>query len=136
MSRYDDIIDLPHYEPKHPRMTLENRAAQFAPFAALTGHGAAIAETARLTENMTELSSQEKMRLSRRLNMAYEKHLKVSIIYFSPDPVKAGGKYEKAIGIIMKIDETERFIIISDGTLLPLDSIKAIDSDTLDELGF
>lgn len=136
MSRYDDIIDLPHYEPKHQRMTLENRAAQFAPFAALTGHGAAIAETARQTESMTELSSQEQMQLSRRLIMAYEQHIKVSITYFFPDPIKAGGKYEKTTGLIKKIDETERLIIISDGTIIPLDFIRAIDNDTLDELVF
>ena len=90
MSRYDDIIDLPHYEPKHKRMTMENRAAQFAPFAALTGHGAAIAETARLTDSMTELSADEQIRLSRILNYAYEKHLEINLTYFIPDARKAG----------------------------------------------
>lgn len=128
MSRYDDIIDLPHYEPRHRRMTLENRAAQFAPFAALTGHGTAIAETARLTDSMAELSSEEQTLLSRKLNFAFEKRLNLTITYFLPDKLKAGGKYEITQGTIKKIDETERLLILTDGTLLPLDFITAIDS--------
>lgn len=123
MSRYDDIIDLPHYEPKHKRMTMENRAAQFAPFAALTGHGAAIAETARQTDNMTELSADEQLRLSRIINYAYEKHAKVCLTYFLPDSRKTGGRYENVNGIIKKIDDTERIIILSNGSIIPLDFI-------------
>lgn len=123
MSRYDDIIDLPHYEPKHKRMTMENRAAQFAPFAALTGHGAAIAETARLTDNMAELSDDEQIRLSRILNYAYEKQIKVSLTYFLPDTKKAGGKYEFISGIIKRIDETDRIITFYTGSTIPLDFI-------------
>ena len=126
MSRYDDIIDLPHYEPKHKRMTLENRAAQFAPFAALTGHGAAIAETARLTDSMTELSTDEQLRLSRILNYALEKHVEVSVIYFLPDTRKAGGRYENAKGIIKNIDETDRVLTLSNGSTIPLDLIHDI----------
>lgn len=132
MSRYDDIIDLPHYEPRHRRMTLENRAAQFAPFAALTGHGTAIAETARLTDSMAELSSEEQTILSRKLNFAFEKRLNLTITYFLPDKLKAGGKFEITQGIIKKIDETERLLILTDGTLLPLDFITAIDSPFFD----
>ena len=109
-------------------MTLENRAAQFAPFAALTGHGAAIAETARMTENMTELSADEQTRLSRILNYAYEKQAEVTITYFLPDQRKAGGRYEKIKGRINKIDDIERIIILSDGHILPLDFITAIDN--------
>lgn len=105
MNRYDDIIELPHYEPRHKRMTLENRAAQFAPFAALTGHGAAIEETARLTDRLTELSEDEHIRLSRILKYAYEKHATVTITYFQPDRLKSGGKYDKISGEIKKIDE-------------------------------
>ncbi|MDE6560030.1 MAG: YolD-like family protein [Muribaculaceae bacterium] len=126
MSRYDDIIDLPHYEPKHKRMTMENRAAQFAPFAALTGHGAAIAETARLTDNMTELSTDEQLRLSRILNYAYEKHIQVTLTYFLPDTRKAGGKYENASGIIKKIDETDRILTLSNGPTILIDLIHDI----------
>lgn len=126
MSKYDEIIDLPHYEPRHKRMTMENRAAQFAPFAALTGHSAAIAETARLTDSMTELSTDEQTRLSRILNYAYEKQSEVSITYFLPDQMKTGGKYENIRGRIKKIDGIERIIILSDGRILPLDFISEI----------
>lgn len=134
MSRYDDIIELPHHEPKHPRMTLENRAAQFAPFAALTGHGAAIAETARLTDKMSELSSEEQTRLSRRIIIAYELHIDINIIYFLPDRLKSGGVYEKIHGKIKKIDEAERIVILEDGKILSLDFISDIDSDIIDNL--
>ncbi len=123
MSRYDDIIDLPHYEPKHKRMTMENRAAQFAPFAALTGHSAAIAETARLTDSMTELSADEQSRLSRILNYAYERQTEINITYFLPDKMKEGGKYENIRGRIKKIDEMERIIILSGGIIIPLDFV-------------
>ncbi len=126
MSKYDDIINLPHYEPRHKRMTMENRAAQFAPFAALTGHGAAIAETARLTDDLIELSSDEQSRLSRILSYAYEKQADVTISYFLPDRIKDGGSYEKTCGIIKKIDEIERIIIISNGMTIPLDFITDI----------
>ncbi len=128
MSKYDDIIDLPHYEPRHVRMTMENRAAQFAPFAALTGHRAAIDETARLTESLTELSQDEQTHLSRILNYAYEKQTDVSITYFLPDRKKTGGRYEKVNGRIKKIDDTERIIILSDGQIIPLDFISAINN--------
>ena len=134
MSRYDDIIDLPHFEPRHPRMPLENRAAQFAPFAALTGHGAAIAETARLTEIMTELSSEQQSRLSRRLSLAFETHAYVTITYFTPDKIKAGGKYDIIRGRIKKIDDTERIIITDEGRMIPLDFIAAIEGDEIDNL--
>ena len=123
MSKYDDIIDLPHYEPKHKRMTMENRAAQFAPFAALTGHGAAIAETARLTDSLTELSADEQLRLSRILNYAYEKHIEITLTYFIPDARKAGGKYENISGIIKNIDDTARLLTLSTGSTIPLDFI-------------
>ena len=136
MSRYDDIIDLPHYEPRHPRMTLENRAAQFAPFAALTGHGAAIVETARLTESMTELSPEEQLRLSRRLITAYEKHVHVTVTYFIPDRIKAGGKYGKTYGKIKKIDDIERVIIFEEGQMIPLNFIASIESDEIDNLEY
>lgn len=123
MNRYNDIIDLPHYEPRHKRMTMENRAAQFAPFAALTGHGAAINETTRLTESMSELSVDEQLRLSRILNYAYERQIEVKITYFLPDQKKEGGKYEDIKGKIRKVDDIERVILLSDGSLIPLDFI-------------
>lgn len=94
MSRYDDIINLPHHVSKtRTPMSMENRAAQFAPFAALTGHDAAIAETARLTSEKPELSTEELDKLSRRLVYAIEKDATIRITYFQPDSFKHGGSY-------------------------------------------
>lgn len=91
MSRYDDIINLPHHVSKiRTPMSMENRAAQFAPFAALTGHDAAIAETARLTSEKPELSAEELDKLSRRLVYAIEKDATIRITFFQPDSLKQG----------------------------------------------
>ena len=133
MSRYDDILNLPHYEPKHRRMSLESRAAQFAPFAALTGHGAAIAETARPTESMNELSKEEQARLSLRLIQAFEKHFNITITYFLPDRFKTGGKYERFQGVIKKIDESERMVVFHGGVMIPLDVISDIRSASFED---
>lgn len=131
MSRYDDIIGLPHYEPKHhPRMPMENRAAQFAPFAALTGHGAAIAETARLTEQPVELSDEQKHALSRRMEYALKSHAKVSITFFLPDPHKSGGRYIDITGEIKKFDEYSRNVILTDRRTLNMDDITDIRVET------
>ena len=132
MNRYDDIIDLPHYEPRHPRMSMENRAAQFAPFAALNGHGSAIAETARLTDEVPELSYEDQVRLSRRLLFAFEKGENVGLTYFQPDRLKAGGRYLALSGRISKIDETERIVRLSDGRQLLLDCIIEITGHIFD----
>ena len=133
MSRYDDILNHPHYEPKHRRMSLESRAAQFAPFAALTGHGAAIAETARPTESMNELSKEEQARLSLRLIQAFEKHFNITITYFLPDRFKTGGKYERFQGVIKKIDESERMVVFHGGVMIPLDVISDIRSASFED---
>ncbi|MBD5275724.1 MAG: YolD-like family protein [Bacteroides sp.] len=133
MSRYDDILNLPHYEPKHRRMSLESRAAQFAPFAALTGHGAAIAETVRPTESMNELSKEEQARLSLRLIQAFEKHFNITITYFLPDRFKTGGKYERFQGVIKKIDESERMVVFHGGVMIPLDVISDIRSASFED---
>lgn len=132
MSRYDDIIGLPHYEPRRKRMPLENRAPQFAPFAALTGHDSAIAETARVTDKMVELSPEEQQRLSRRLNFAFENQAAVSITYFQRDSYKQGGSYRTAHGLIKKIDEIERSIILMDSHAIPLDFVTGISGDLFD----
>ncbi len=126
MNSYDDIIDLPHHEPHHPRMPMENRAAQFAPFAALSGHDSAIAETARLTDSPIELSEDEQIRLSRRLHYAYSTREMVIIKYFQPDPTKDGGKYMEISARIKKIDETERILYLFGGEKIKIDYIKDI----------
>lgn len=132
-SKYDDIIGLPHYEPKyHTRMPIESRAAQFAPFAALTGHGAAITETARLTDKMPELSEEQQFDLSRKLTYALERHASVSITYFQPDSRKAGGRYVAITGVIKKIDDVERTIILTDGRILSMDRVMDLKGKIFD----
>lgn len=110
---------------------MANRAAQFAPFAALSGHGDAIGETARLTEDRIQLSEEEQRQLSQRLLQALS--LKDSVpppvytfTYFIPDERKDGGRYAQISSSIKKVYETERLLHLSDGTTLPLDSIISI----------
>lgn len=130
MSRYDDIINLPHHVSKtRTPMSMENRAAQFAPFAALTGHDTAIAETARLTYEKPELSLEELDRLSRRLAYAVEKDATVTITFFEPDPFKNGGSYRQVSGKVMKIDEYDKVMILSNKQSIPLDCVMSIESN-------
>lgn len=131
--KYNDIIGLPHYEPKyHTRMPIESRAAQFAPFAALTGHAAAIAETARLTDMMPELSDGQQFELSQKLIYALERHTTVSITYFQPDSRKAGGRYVNITGVIKRIDEIERTVTLTDGSILSMDRVTDLKGEIFD----
>ena len=107
-GNYDDIIALPHPEPRtHPRMSLHDRAAQFSPFAALTGHSAAIAETGRLTDSRITLDESEMARVDaalQRLRELLPQAPTVSITYFVPDERKAGGSYQTITGEVKRID--------------------------------
>ena len=136
MSKYDDIIGLPHHvSHTHPPMTMENRAAQFAPFAALTGHDDAIAETARCTMAYAELSDDQHELLSRRLAYALEYSSQGAILQFDiswPDKRKQGGAYTTITGSIKKFDEYDRCIILHDGQKLPLGYIAAINGSLFD----
>lgn len=130
---YDDMFDLPHpTSPKHPRMSIIDRAAQFSPFAALTGHEAAIRETARLTDRKVELDEDEKETLDRKLRILAD-HLAerpvVVITYFVPDEKKAGGSYEEAGGPVRKIDDLKRTVVLEDGHSISIDEIYEIESD-------
>lgn len=128
MSRYDDIINLPHHvsETRTP-MPMENRAAQFAPFAALTGHDDAIAETARLTSAKHELSPAESEKLSRKLHYALEKEAHITITHFQPDSHKQGGSYRQITGKIKKISQQENLLILTDRRAVPLPDILNIE---------
>lgn len=130
-SPYEDIIHLPHHvSPRRPQMSLHDRAAQFAPFAALTGHEEAVKESARLTEEKIELDENEKQLLDQKLQYIRE-HLtdetKVMITYFEPDCKKAGGKYLEHDGIVKKIKEYDNLIIMENGTEIPITDILKID---------
>ena len=137
MKNYDDIINLPHHvSESHAPMSMANRAAQFAPFAALNGHDDAISETARLTDSKIELSDGEKEQLSRQLSYAVENGGEVGITYFQQDLQKRGGYYLNAYGVISKIDEYVKVVILADGRSLPLDSIYKLSGAIFDSLGY
>ena len=125
MSKYEDIINLPHHRSKtHPHMPLIDRAAQFAPFAALTGYGDAIDETARLTDGHPDLDEQQLSELNERLlQIMAEPNAVVRITYFVPDEKKAGGRYEQAERVIKKIDEIAKVIVTDGGEKIPLADI-------------
>lgn len=127
MPNYDDIINLPHPDPKHhPRMSMNARAAQFAPFAALNGHNAAIQESARLTDRPLELSDQDKAILDdtfRKLLANIASKPSVIVTYFIPDERKEGGRYVTTTGKLNKWDEHQQMIILEDKTHIALRDI-------------
>lgn len=129
--KYDDIINLPHHvSSRHPQMPMMNRAAQFSPFAALTGYEDAVRETARLTDEKIELDEYEKEELDRKiqwLGSHLDEHIPVSITYFQPDDRKAGGTYEEIIDTIRKINVYEHEILLTKGTKIPIMNILLMD---------
>ena len=135
MGKYDDIINLPNPTPTcKPRMSALDRAAQFAPFAALTGYEAVVAEAARLTDDRLELSEDMKIILNDKMQMIVDnldKEPFVTIKYFVPDKRKAGGAYVEVSGIVKEIDEYERCIIMTDGIKIPIEQVRAIDGELL-----
>ena len=135
---YEDILHLPRpVSSTRPRMSLADRAAQFSPFAALTGHGAAIRETARLTDRRRELSEDEQTSLGDKLTMLAEiasDHPVVSVTYFQADEKKDGGSYVAAADAVKKIDEYERGIMLMDGTRIPIRDISEIESELFEKM--
>ena len=129
---YDDIINLPHPTSKrHPRMPVHDRAAIFSPFAALSGHGAAIAETARLTERRIELDEDTRAELDRRQAILLghmDEQPEVTITWFQPDEKKDGGAYLTATGRLKKFLELERLLVLADGAEIPLEDVVALES--------
>lgn len=133
--RYEDIINLPHHvSSRHRPMPLLNRAAQFAPFAALTGHDAAIAEMARHTSERVELSPADQTLLSRRLAIAFKSSSPVVITYFHPDPLKKGGSYLTVSGEIKKLEKNDGVLTLPSGQTIPLANIFSIDGSIFDSL--
>ena len=128
MGAYDNIINLPHpNSAKHPRMSMIDRAAQFSSFAALTGHGAAIEETARLTDRRIELTEEEKTVLDEKLRLLLETGGEGMITYFLPDERKDGGAYVTKLGTIKKIDPLEGRVILTDHTPIHIEDILEIE---------
>lgn len=130
---YEDIINLPHHElTTRQRMPRINRAASFAPFAALTGYDDAVRETARLTSERIELDEGTKEILNNKLRIALDKageQPEISITYFLPDTRKSGGAYVTVKAVIKRIDEYERLVILTDKSTIPIDDIYEIEGD-------
>ena len=130
-GQYVDIIRLPHPDsPKHPRMSLYDRAAQFSPFAALTGHGAAIAETGRLTDQRMELDEYEMARVDAELQRLQEllpSRPTSSITYFVPDERKNGGSYQTVTGEVKRIDAVNGVIQMTDRQCIPIADVFSIE---------
>ena len=137
--KYDDIIGLPHHvSATRPRMSMIDRAAQFSPFQALTGYGAAIQETGRLTDRKIELSEDERIVLDMKQQILLDNIREcpdVSITYFIPDERKAGGSYVKVTGNLKKIDDYQRLLILTDRAQIPLDEIVDIESELFNNIG-
>ena len=127
MSRYDDIINLPHHiSPTRQRMSMHDRAAQFAPFAALVGYDDAVAETARLTETRPELDEQEQRAINERLAFIADhihEHPEVRIKYFVPDEHNSGGAIVEVFGKTYRISNTDATIVMTDGCKIRLSDI-------------
>lgn len=137
-KEYDDIIHLPrHVSRKHPHMATIDRAAQFSPFAALTGHAAAINETARLTDEKVELDEYMKDALRNKLQIIanrLKEQPEIIITYFQPDEKKDGGAYVTAAGTVKKIDEYNRVIVMTDRTTIPIDDITGIEGQIFESM--
>lgn len=136
-DEYADIINLPHHVSKtRPQMSMRDRAAQFSPFAALTGYDAAIRETARLTDEKIDLDENSKAGLDEKLLILVDKLQEkphVTITYFQKDERKCGGSYEIAEGTIRKVDFYERVIVMEDRIRVRIEDIIEIESEVLAE---
>lgn len=130
---YEDIINLPHHvSAGHPRMPLPARAAQFVPFAALTGHEDAIRETGRLTEDFREPEEDSRELLDNRLRLLQENLSgcpEVEVTYFQPDSRKSGGAYVTVRGRVKKIDVHSCRMVFMDRTTLELEKIRSIEGE-------
>lgn len=137
-DNYDDIINMPHHvSSTRPQMSMMDRAAQFSPFAALTGYDGAIKETARLTDEKVELDDETISILNMKIQMLVETSEdkpEVCITYFHPDEKKTGGSYVHATGVVKRIDEIERILVLTDGTKIKMEDIADIEGQVFEGL--
>lgn len=131
INKYDDIINLPHYEPVyHKRMSKSSRAAQFAPFAALTGYNEAIKETERLTDKKIDITDEVREDLNSKLKIILD-HIKekpkISVTYFIGDKKKSGGKYVNIEGNVVKIDSYKKSMKLDSNKVILFDDIVKIE---------
>lgn len=134
--RYDEIIGLPRpVSKKHKPMTMTERAAQFSPFAALTGYDAAVSETARLTDSRKERDEDMISELNERMRILSEweyKYPEITVEYFVPDERKFGGAYVTVSGNFKWLDEYERMLVMQDGRRIPIDDIFRLEGEIFD----
>ena len=132
---YDDIINLPHpTSAKLPRMPLSDRAAQFAPFAALSGHSAALAETARLTDQRMELDEDARAALDLKQQLLLERikeRPEITVTWFQPDAKKDGGRYIVSTGRLKRIHEADQVLVLADGLRIPIGDIVELESECI-----
>lgn len=135
-KNYDDIINLPRpVSERHVPMSVEDRAAQFSPFAALTGHDAAIRETARRTNRRIELSDDARASLDEKLSVLIQRIDErpcVAVTYFVRDKLKAGGAYMTVKACVKKLDEHGRTLVMTDKTSISIDDIFNLEGDIFD----
>ena len=136
---YEDIVNLPpHISKRHPQPSMMDRAARFAPFAAITGYEEMVLEEARVTEERIDLDEGALALLNEKLNMIQEfldEEPEVTITYFEPDKKKTGGAYVSVTGIVKRIDEYEHLVIMTDGKKISIEDIYAMGSDLFYSLG-
>ena len=124
---HNDIINMPrHISSKHPQMKIIDRAAQFAPFAALTGHKESINEASRITDSKKELDENQKEILNNKLNyilLNLDKLLEIKITYFQADLKKSGGKYVTVLASIKKIDVYNKVLVLNNGKKIKIDDL-------------
>ncbi len=131
---YADIIDRPHHVSKRRApMSLRDRAAQFSPFAALTGYDDLIAESARWTQSQAELDESEKERLGRTLRFLFETGAQAVFTWFVPDEKKQGGAYRTLCGTMARYDGMRRTITLAGGQIIPVDDIRSVECDVFDQ---
>lgn len=132
-GKYDDIINCPHHvSEKRAPMPIANRAAQFSPFAALTGYDAAIEETGRLTEGWIDLDESSVEALNEkllRIRQAMDAGPEVTVVYFRPDERKSGGAYISVTGVVKKLDSVDQSLLLEDGTLIFFENIYALTGE-------
>lgn len=136
MGKFDDIINHVYVKsPTRRHMTLVERAAQFGAFKAVVGHEDALHETARLTDEKIELDEYTKVELNEKLQIIANAEIpeEVSITYFIPDEKKSGGTYITKTGIVTKVREYERDVIMDDGTEILIDDIFEIEGNQFNE---
>ena len=139
MGNYDDIINLKRPISKHPKMSLYQRSAQFAPFAALTGYEGQVKETARLTDRRIELDEEMKLILDLKIQVIKEMlsdNPEVEITYFIPDTRKDGGKYETIINNVKQIDSYNEHIIMQNNLKIEIKEIININSNIFKNISF